>query len=170
MHPILWSFGPFTLAGHVIGPLRFYSYGLCLAIALGVSISLFARDVGKNLAPRIGLTYQQAFQRVFDLATWVIVFSLLGARLFYVLENHTEFTGKWLEAFEIWKGGLVFYGGLFGALLAAYFWIKNEKWPMATFFDLVAPYILLGHAIGRMGCFLNGCCWKRGGTPPGDFR
>jgi phosphatidylglycerol:prolipoprotein diacylglycerol transferase len=91
----------------------------------------------------------------------VIVRSILGARLFYVLENQDQFRGPlwFLDAFKIWEGGLVFYGGLFGGLAAGLWWVRREKWPLSYTFDLVAPYILLGHAIGRVGCFLNGCCY-----------
>ncbi len=150
MYPILLT----------LGPIHFYSYGLFLAMGLGLSIYLFAKDVGNKLAPKIGLSYQQGFQKAFDLGTWVIIFSILGARLFYVLENHEEFqNGRWLDAVKIWQGGLVYYGGLFGAIGAAIVWYKIEKWPTAFAFDLVAPYILLGQAIGRVGCFLNGCCY-----------
>jgi phosphatidylglycerol:prolipoprotein diacylglycerol transferase len=131
-----------------------------MALALGFSIYLFARDAGKYIAPKVGITYQQGFQKAFDLGVYVIICSLLGARLFYVWENHSEFeNGQWLDVFKIWQGGLVFYGGLFGAIAVAWFWFKAEKWPFSFSFDLVAPYILLGHAIGRVGCFLNGCCY-----------
>lgn len=182
MYPILASLGPVTLFGHVFGPLHFYSYGLCLALALGVSITLFARDAGNHIAPKLGQTFEQGFQKTFDLGMWVIICSILGARLFYVIENNNEFSGKfidnyfvwqplnfvnltfpvfgpWKQAFFIWQGGLVFYGGLFGAIIAATIWFQSEKWPFAYSFDLVAPYILLGHAFGRVGCFLNGCCY-----------
>jgi len=160
MFPILLTLGPFNLFGHSFGPLHFYSYGLCLAVALGLSIYLYARDVGKYIAPKMGLTFQDGIQKTFDLGTWVIICSILGARIFYVMENHVEFqNGRWLDAFKVWQGGLVFYGGLFGALIAAFVWMRKEKWPLDYSFDLVAPYILLGHAIGRVGCFLNGCCY-----------
>ena len=150
MYPILLT----------IGPLHFYSYGLCMAVALGLSIYLFARDAGTYIAPKVGLNFQQGFQKAFDLGVYVIICSLLGARLFYVMENHAEFgNGNWLDAFKIWQGGLVFYGGLFGAIAVAFYWFRQEKWPVSYCFDLVAPYILLGHAIGRVGCFLNGCCY-----------
>jgi phosphatidylglycerol:prolipoprotein diacylglycerol transferase len=160
MHPILLSLGPITLLGHLVGPLRFYSYGLCLAAALGLSIYLFARDAGKYIGPKMKTSYEKAFQQTFDLAVWVIISSILGARVFYVWENYAEFTnGHWMEAFFIWQGGLVYYGGLFGALAAAVVWMRREKWPMLYAMDLVSPYILLGQAIGRVGCFMNGCCY-----------
>lgn len=164
MYPRLLTLGPFHLFGHLIGPLYLYSYGLCMATALGLSIYLFARDAGKYIAPQVGQTYNQTFQKTFDLGVWVIISSILGARVFYVWENHVQFTNPNLLAniwdmCKIWEGGLVYYGGLFGALAAAAFWVRMEKWPVSYGFDLVSPYILLGQAIGRMGCFLNGCCY-----------
>jgi phosphatidylglycerol:prolipoprotein diacylglycerol transferase len=159
MHPILATLGPYHLNNWTLGPFHLYSYGLCLAVALGVSITLFARDAGKFIAPLTGLTREQGFQKAVDLAVWVVLSSLAGARLFYVLENHAEFTDRWIEAFFVWQGGLVYYGGLLGALWAAAFWLKKEKWPMDFAYDLAAPYIFLGQAFGRMGCYLNGCCY-----------
>src|SRR5579883_3425640 len=99
-----FSIPAFTLFDHVFGPVYFYSYGLCMAAALGFSIYLFARDAGKYISPKVKLSYAQGFQKAFDLGVYVIVCSLLGARLFYVLENHVEFeNGHWLDAFKIWQ-------------------------------------------------------------------
>jgi phosphatidylglycerol---prolipoprotein diacylglyceryl transferase len=159
MHQYLWSGGPVTLFGHSFGPFHIYAFAVCLTLGLGVSIFLFARDAGKYIAPKVGLNYEQGLQKALDLGIWVILCSLVGARLFYVLENHVEYTGKWLDAFKVWQGGIVFYGGLFGAVAVTIFWFRLEKWPPAFSFDLVAPYILLGHAFGRVGCYLNGCCF-----------
>ena len=121
MHPILYSFGVFHLFGLTLGPVELYSYGLCLALALGLSITLFARDAGQYIAPKVRLTRAEAFQRVFDLAVWVILSSIAGARLFYALENYQEFEGHWIEIFFVWQGGLVYYGGLFGGRWRASF-------------------------------------------------
>ncbi|HTA76040.1 MAG TPA: prolipoprotein diacylglyceryl transferase [bacterium] len=161
MYPRLLTLGPFHLLGHDLGPIYLYSYGLCMALALGFSTYLFARDAGKYIAPQMKLSYEQGFQKAFDLGVWVIICSILGARVFYVLENHDQFTGAmgWLSAFKIWEGGLVYYGGLFGAIAAGAVWMHREKWSYSFAFDLVAPYISLGQAIGRVGCFLNGCCY-----------
>ena len=159
MYPILASFGPFHLFGWEIGPVHLYSYGFCLAVALGLSIYLFARDAGDYIAPKLGIAWQDAFQKSFDLATWVILASIAGARLFYALENYTEFQGHWIEIFYLWQGGLVYYGGLFGGAFAGVLWFVREKWPLAYSADVLAPYISLGQAIGRIGCFLNGCCY-----------
>jgi phosphatidylglycerol:prolipoprotein diacylglycerol transferase len=158
VHPILATFGPFHLLSRDWGPFNINSYGLMIALAFALSVPLLARDVARLLGPRIGLNPQDAFQKTWDMFAWVIPASLLGGRLFYVLENHKEFHGQWMDAFKLWEGGLVFYGGLLGAIVAAWYWMKSEKWHVALFIDIAAPYILLGHAIGRVGCYLEGCC------------
>jgi len=178
MYPHLLTLGPFQLLGHAFGPFYLYSYGVCMALALGFSIFLFAKDTGKYIAPKVKLSYEQGFQKAFDLGVWVIICSIVGARVFYVWENHDQFSSMapttamlfnqsihipipegWWSALKIQEGGLVFYGGLFGAVVSAIVWFYYAKWPYSYCFDLVAPYICLGQAIGRVGCFLNGCCY-----------
>jgi len=158
VHPILFSFGAFTFAGHVWGPYNLNTYGLMMALAFLCTVPLLARDTAKILGPKVGLSSNEAFQRTVDLFVWIIPASLIGGRLFYVLENHAEFQGQWLDALKIWQGGLVFYGGLVGAIAAAVVWMKHHKWPIALFIDIAAPYILLGQALGRVGCYMEGCC------------
>lgn len=88
---------------------------------------------------------------------------VIGARIVYVCQNwKTEFADNPLLAFELWKGGLVFYGGLILALagLAVYARHKGEK--IRSLFDFCAVLLPLGHAFGRVGCFFHGCCF--GGT------
>src|SRR5271157_5589156 len=117
MYPILFFLGPFHIFSFTLGPLCFYSYGFCLALGLGLCLFLYGQDVGKYIAPKVKLTYEQGFQKVFDFGIWLTLSSILGARFFYILENHTEFQGgKWMDVFKIWQGGLVYYGGFFGAL------------------------------------------------------
>ena len=150
MYPILLTIGSFHL----------YSYGLCMATAFAVGIYLIARDLSKYLVPELGLKREEIFQSTFDLFSVIIPVSLIGARIWFVLENHQLFTGShWIQAFYIWQGGLVWYGGLLGAFVAGFFWLKHKKWPIAKVLDLTAPYVLLGQGIGRIGCFLNGCCY-----------
>ncbi len=160
MYPVLFSLGPFHIFSFSLGPLHFYSYGFCLALGLILCLYLFGRDAGKYIAPKIKTSYEKANQKASEFVLWLTLSSIIGARIFFIFENHEEFRGdKWVDFYKIWQGGIVYYGGFFGALVAAYFWFKAEKWPLAYSFDLVAPYTLLGQAIGRVGCFLNGCCY-----------
>jgi phosphatidylglycerol---prolipoprotein diacylglyceryl transferase len=142
-----------------IGPIKVYSYGFFLALSFLVTLPLLARDIGRHLAPRVGMSAAEGFQRTLDLFTLLIPLSIVGARLFYVLENPGSFSGNFLGVFALWDGGLVYYGGLFGAVVGAYFWLRRQGWPMPLFYDLAAAWILLGHAIGRVGCWFSGCCY-----------
>jgi len=105
-------------------------------------------------------------EHIFRLAIWMIVCGMLGARLFFVIQNHDQFftPGASLAEtvtgiFNMVGGGLVVYGSMIGALLAAIFVVWKWKLPVWLTADLIAPGMALGLAIGRVGCLLNGCCW-----------
>ena len=98
-----------------------------------------------------------------DLAIFLFVFGILGARVTYVIQFWHKYQDKIWNVFAIWDGGLVFYGSAIGGFLgfvAAYFYILKKRninfWKMA---DVVAPCLALGLALGRIGCLLNGCCY-----------
>lgn len=92
---------------------------------------------------------------------WILAGSIVGARFVYVVTYwEKDFAGRpFSEVFHIWNGGLVFYGGLAGAVLAAIIRIRSRKLPLWIVADCLAPGIAIGHALGRLGCFLNGCCY-----------
>lgn len=105
-------------------------------------------------------------EHIFRLAIWMVVCGLLGARLFFVIQNRDRFFQPGASAFETLQGifdmvggGLVVYGSMIGALLAAAFVVWRWKLPIWKTADLVAPGMAIGLAIGRIGCLLNGCCW-----------
>lgn len=97
---------------------------------------------------------------VIDVVIWIAVGSLIGARTLFVVTYWDQFRGaSWIDVINIRNGGLVFYGGFIGAVIAGgiYTWRKNLGfWKMA---DLLAPSVPLGQVAGRAGCFLNGCCY-----------
>ena len=103
---------------------------------------------------------------ILALATEVFLWGLVGARLFYVLEYHEQFfaAGKPLaeslrDVANIAAGGLVVFGSLPTAALAAWRFARRRGLDLLELADVVAPGLLLGLAIGRVGCFLNGCCY-----------
>jgi len=59
------------------------------------------------------------------------------------------------------KGGLAWQGSLLAGFVVSVWYIRRHKWSVSSFLDVVAPYIALGQAIGRIGCFLNGCCYGK---------
>lgn len=126
------------------------SYGLMIAVGFLAGLWTAMRR-----AERHGIQPEA----VSDLAVWVIFSGVVGARIFYVIQYWDEFAGKPLEILQIWHGGLVFYGGFLAALAGGFWFVRRRglsPWEMG---DLVAPSVLLGYAFGRVGCFLNGCCW-----------
>lgn len=136
-----------------IGPVSVYSYGFMLAIAVMTSGWLVARQANAKLGVRK--------DDVYDLAFWVVLAGILGARIFYILLNWSIFAAAPIEMIMLQKGGLAWQGSLLAGLAAAIIYIKRKRIPLLPFLDLAAPYIALGHAIGRIGCLLNGCCYGK---------
>ena len=93
-----------------------------------------------------------------DLVFIAMLGGILGARLFYVVQNWGDYRGNLLEIVRVDHGGLVFYGGFFGALVAVGLACFRKSYSVAEVGDVFAPALPLGHALGRVGCFLNGCC------------
>ncbi len=143
MKPILFSFGAMHL----------YSYGLCIALGVLLSIFLMKRCALKEGFPSPG--------EVFDMAFVVLVWGFLGARIFYVIQNFSYYVAEPLKIFAVWEGGLIFYGGAISAFLGLGLTVRKKKWPFWKTLDFLVPYGALTHAFGRIGCFLNGCCFGK---------
>jgi len=138
-----------------IGPLTVHSYGLCLAVAFALGLWLiWKQSPVEHLDP----------QRMMTLATILMVAGLVGGRLGFVLIHWLDFIDNPLAAInpfhEDYPGlsGMNLYGGIFMALLAAAIYIRRHRLPGLAIFDLLAPVTALGIGIGRIGCFLTGCC------------
>ncbi len=131
--------------------LELHPYPVMLALAF-ISCTLLAcrkswvRGEGFVLTPHAGL--------------WAYLGALIGAKTFWILQ-YSEARYLWRIVF-IWEGGLVYYGGLIGGLLALTIHLLLRRIPLIKAGDIAAPYLALGQAITRIGCFLNGCCY---GTP-----
>lgn len=140
-------------------PIRGYGFFLLLAIISAFGLFAFtARKFSLSLDERLSLI------------VWCVIFGLIGARLFYVLEYResmivTGANGIISLRATLWKilnlteGGLVVYGSLFGGAAAAIFWIVKRKLPLLANCDAIIPAVVLGMAIGRLGCLMNGCCY-----------
>lgn len=144
MHPILFK----------LGPLTFYSYGLMLAIAYLASSSLAARD-----ARRIGSKIHA--DQIANLFFFTLIGGIVGARIFYIAINWDFYRVNLHQILRLDQGGLVWYGGLIGGFAAAVSYLSLKKLPFLETADLASPYLALAHSIGRIGCFLNGCCFGK---------
>jgi len=140
-----------------IGPITIYSYGFMLALGFLTSIWLARR----NISPDSTIDRE----KIIDLGLFVLVAGVIGARLTYVLLNISEYISSPLEIIMIHHGGLVFYGGLIGAVLTGWLLLKKWKWDFLSTADLIVPYLALAQAFGRIGCLLNGCCYGIGQHP-----
>jgi phosphatidylglycerol---prolipoprotein diacylglyceryl transferase len=138
-----------------------YGYGVMLFIALVVCNWVAGRRAQKE-----GI----AKERVQDLAIWLVLFGLIGARTTYLLQEKPLTLSGFISEFpRIWDGGIILYGaiigGVFGMLLAYYFVLRRygiSTWKMA---DVIAPGFALAICIGRFGCLLNGCCYGSVANP-----
>lgn len=141
--PVLFSAGPFTM----------YSWGLLNAIAIIIAGIFIYRNT-KN---------QFSGNEILETIVSMIIGGMIFARLSYVLLNLSEFS-NFASIFSISNGGLEGFGGLIGGIFGGWAYSKIKKLDFGKFLDISAPWIALAFAIGRIGCFLRGCCF---GIPTG---
>ena len=99
--------------------------------------------------------------KILDLCFYVLVAAIVGSRILYVLVNWSDFRHDPFEIVRIWHGGLVFYGGFIGALIAVLWYIRRKGLPLLKTADIMAPSIAFGQFVGRIGCFFSGCCYGK---------
>jgi len=140
MHPVLLQIGGFSL----------YSWGMMVALGFVVGIVIALFRAKKDGIPA---------EFVMDGAMYVIISAMIGARAFYIIGFWSEYKDNLWNIFAVWEGGMVFYGGLIFAVIALFIWARSKKVPVMKFLDLAAPSVAIGYSIGRIGCFLRGCCF-----------
>jgi len=171
MRPVLFSV---PVGGALV---RFPAYGAFVALGFVLGIGLFLRS-GRREGFDTG--------RLQDLAFSSVVLGLVGSRVAFVLVNARAFIGAcwpgghdaavdWVRGgcwapLRFWDGGLVFYGG--AAAVGAVLWSfgRREGWSLLRLGDLAAPSVALGHAVGRIGCLMAGCCYGRACGEPWAIR
>lgn len=142
-----------------VGPLLVRSYGLMLALSFLLGIYL-----AMGRAKRAGVEPK----KVTDLSILVIIASIVGARLFYVLFHLPQFADHPLDIVNPFQSsgaigiyGLTMYGGFILAIVVGTWYMKKSGLPLLKMMDIFAPSIALGIFITRIGCFLNGCCFGK---------
>lgn len=142
MHPILFRVGDFPL----------FSYGLVLAVAFmaGVGFTIF-------LGRRRG--YDPQFMS--DVALWTLLVGLLGARLAFVLQNLPYYSQNPGLLLNFREGGISIQGGLLFGFATTAWMFRQRRIPVQNGLDITAAPVLLGMALGRIGCVLHGCCYGK---------
>lgn len=128
------------------------AYGVMAVLGYLVGMYFITKEAGRNKIEPILIQ---------SLSMWIIVGMLIGARIWYVLENWYQFSGDLLSIFKLWEGGMVFYGGFIGGFVGGILFIRLANLPLRKIMDITAPGVAIAIAIGRIGCFLNGCCYGR---------
>lgn len=147
MHPILVKLGPLTL----------YSYGVLLVVAFVVTTWQAVRAARRLPPTLVAIGPEQ----LVDFSCVALLGGLLGGRLLYVLLEWDWFANSPLTIFAIWQGGLVWYGGFLGGVVTAWLYTRAKRLVFLRVMDQFIPFLSLGHAIGRIGCFFNGCCYGK---------
>lgn len=135
-----------------IGPINIFTYGSFLCLAFLAALWVAGRE-----ARRVGLPPG----RIWDLGLYILVAAVVGARALEVLLNLHRYLEKPLDIFKVWDGGLAFQGGLILALIITIVYIRRHQLPIWSTLDILALGIPLGQSIGRIGCFMAGCCYGR---------
>ena len=132
-------------------------YGVLVATAF-IAAALFSAQ----LATRewLGEEGQKRREQVLDLMLYVVLGALVGARLLYVVVNLQQYSKNPLSVFSL-QGGMVFYGGLIGASVTAFWFAKKHDIPFLRLADIGMPAVSLGQCLGRLGCFAASCCHGR---------
>jgi phosphatidylglycerol---prolipoprotein diacylglyceryl transferase len=144
VHPILFQFGAFTI----------YTYGVLVATGVLVGVWLAARD-----APRAGLPPV----KIWNLCIYGIIVALIASKLWLIFSDWHYYAANPAEIFSTatLESGGTFYGGVLGGIFWTLFYTRREKLPLLSTFDVCAAPLAIGHAVGRVGCFMAGCCFGK---------
>lgn len=142
MHQVLFSIGDFKI----------YSYGATLVAAFLMAIAVALKQ-GK----KAGFSEEV----ILDLSLILLIAGVLGSRLLFVLLNLGDYLQHPLSILNLREGGLSLHGGIILSFLSALWFCRKRKIPFWSLLDALSPSLILGVAIGRIGCFLNGCCYGK---------
>jgi phosphatidylglycerol---prolipoprotein diacylglyceryl transferase len=134
-------------------PVRGYGVMVLAGAAAGVAMATYR-------AQRAGIDREL----IWSMAFWLFIGGMIGGRAFYVIEYWQKFSAgtpreTLLRVLNFPEGGLVVYGAFIGGVIAVLYFIRKHQLPTLATFDLIAPSMMIGLALGRVGCFLNGCCY-----------
>ncbi len=131
-----------------IGSLTIHSYGVMIALGFAAAIVMsYCRAKAYGLKK----------EAIIDIALLAMIFGFLGAKLLYVIVEYKAFFTDPLRV--LGSEGFVVYGGIIGGVAAAMVYCKKKKLSFISYFDLAIPAVAAAQGLGRIGCFLAGCCY-----------
>ncbi len=136
MNPIMFQIGNFSI--------RWYS----VLILIGVITSYI-------LLEKEGKKYNAPKDFIFNLLFWVVIFGLIGARIYYVIFKWSDYSHNLLNIFKFWEGGLAIHGGIIAGLITLVLYCKKYNVKLIKMTDMMVVPLILAQAIGRWGNFFN---------------
>lgn len=137
---------------HIFG-LQISTYFLVISFACTIGTIWFLKRAEKRNLNRV---------TAIDLTLVTLIGGFLGARLLHVFYEEPQFYNQYpIAVLEVWNGGFVFLGGVLGAWMAATMFCIWRHEPFWFWTDFAMPPVSLAYAIGRLACFLNGCCYGK---------
>ncbi|MHB1158993.1 MAG: prolipoprotein diacylglyceryl transferase [Chloroflexota bacterium] len=130
-----------------VGSISIRWYGLMISLAIVAGVLLAIREAGRRGISEDDVVY---------VVLWAVPFALVGARLFHVVDAWQYYATYPLQILAIQEGGLAIYGGLMGGMVGGAVAARRRGLPLWKLMDVAAPSMILGQAIGRVACFLNG--------------
>lgn len=137
MSRVLFQIGPVTI--------YWYSFLILVAVIIGYQIVV---SYSKKISYKTN--------EIMDMVLYLVIFSIVGARAYYVIFNFSLYQDDLLSIFMIWKGGLAIYGGIIAGILYIFYYCKKKNLDFIRVLDIYSLSLLLGQAIGRWGNFFNG--------------
>ena len=141
-----------SLTQYTFEHISIYSYGFMLMVSFVIG-TIWLITQGKREKPKVEA------DTVLDLMVFIIIGSIIGARLIYVLTQWGDYQEHKENILRITEGGLSIHGGIFGALVFGWAYCRIKELDFWKMVDFVMPGLALGIFFGRIGCFLNGCCY-----------
>ena len=139
MHPVLFR----------VGEISFYSYGLMVGLGFALGVLVASRRAEKKGVDPDSL---------FWFFMLLLAAGVAGGRLFSIVQDRW-FYSDWKSILDLREGGLAMHGVLLGGVIGMAAYARTKEIPFGRLSDIVAPSIALGQSLGRIGCFLNGCCY-----------
>jgi phosphatidylglycerol:prolipoprotein diacylglycerol transferase len=136
MDPVIFSIGKISI--------RWYS--VCILTGIIIAYFLIQKEAKKKNIDK---------EFVFNLVFWVVIFGIIGARLYYVLFSLKEYN-HFIDMFKVWEGGLAIHGGILAGLITLIIYCNKNKVKKLVMTDIAVPGIIIAQAIGRWGNFFNG--------------
>ena len=130
-----------------IGSIKIYYYSIMILIGVIIGSFLVIKESNK---------FNISKNKTTDMLFYTMIFGIIGARIYYVLFNLNYYSKNIIDIIKIWEGGLAIHGGIIAGSLYIIYYTRKNKINTLKMFDICAPGILIGQALGRWGNFFNG--------------